>query len=229
MADSTPVAVSGTSRTLLHSGATLAMRDGRLVPAHYGSVAGEIAVSVRAVGIADRVDLDAMEISGDPELLEATMPAVGAQLPPVGAAAPARGVWLCRLADGRVQLIGFERRLEAWRRALAARHAKLAVVTGRDANLTAITVVGPRAHAVLGDVGVQQPGLPGTVQESPLVDQPVTVLCENPEWFLLLVDGKVAPGVWTMLVDAARARGGSHVGHDALQRLRATQGHHDLS
>lgn len=48
----------------LNHGATLALRHGRRVPAHFGSVGAEEAVCLHAVGMADRSDRDTFELRG---------------------------------------------------------------------------------------------------------------------------------------------------------------------
>ena len=74
-------------------GATVAERDGRTVVAHYGSVAAELAVCCRGVGLADRSDRATLELRGTRDEIHRALLELGA----LGDA-----VWWARLSRTRV-------------------------------------------------------------------------------------------------------------------------------
>src|SRR4051794_41601821 len=73
-------------------GAKVVDRDGRPVTAHYGSVATELAVCRKAVGLALRSELRILEVCGREPWLERLLGrALGGRVPSVGTAAIAAG------------------------------------------------------------------------------------------------------------------------------------------
>ena len=86
------------------AGATMIVRDGRWVAAHYGSRAGEVAACQRAVGIADRFDRATLEIGGDPAAVDRVVEAVTHRPASHTDAVRAGHAWWCRITPERVVL-----------------------------------------------------------------------------------------------------------------------------
>src|SRR5689334_16858113 len=64
---------SALSEKLRRSAETVGLRGGRLVPLHYGSAAGELALCLRGVGMVDRGDLRVLTVSTHPNALDRLM------------------------------------------------------------------------------------------------------------------------------------------------------------
>jgi hypothetical protein len=85
-------------------GAMVIARDGRTVTAHYGSVAAEVAVCRKSVGLAVRTELRILEVAGREPWLERLLGrALGGGAPEVGSAAIAAGAGCAQIgrASGR--------------------------------------------------------------------------------------------------------------------------------
>ena len=85
-------------------GAMTIALDGRSVTRHYGSVATEVAVCRKAVGLALRTELRVLEVGGREPWLERLLDrALRGQHPIPGeaAVAAAAGTWCARVASGR--------------------------------------------------------------------------------------------------------------------------------
>jgi glycine cleavage system aminomethyltransferase T len=186
---------------LREAGGVMVMRDGHEVAAHFGSTATEVAVCVKRVGLAVRSDLAALDVAG-------AEPWLGRQVPSQGRARRIAGTWCCRVASDRAVLIG------PW--------STTAPLAGdrADANVV-LTLVGPRAHQVLADVGLDPEVPVEGVRQGWFADSPTILLRESPDRFLLVVDAEQAGEAWRMLLDAGRSLGLSMVGTEALERLAA--------
>src|SRR4051794_41573055 len=120
------VASPGSARLhrLAPPGAKVVDRDGRRVTAHYGSVATELAVCRKAVGLALRSELRILEVCGREPWLERLLArTLGGRVPAVGAAAIAAGTLGLRTAQGPAPALGPRRAGEGRRR--VAREAPL--------------------------------------------------------------------------------------------------------
>ena len=102
-----PAVVASVPQTCLAVCAALHDRDGHTVVAHYGSVAGEIAVCLKSVGLADRSDLGVVELRGDRERLDRALIAHFGDPPlAVGSGRRIDGIWYLRLDARRTLLVG---------------------------------------------------------------------------------------------------------------------------
>lgn len=207
----------------LAAGARLVERDGHSIAADYGSVPGEIAVCMKAVGLADRSDCGAFELRGDQSPLDRALSArLGDPPPAPGTARRQRGVWYARLQARRALMIG--------------PHAALAsgppIGTGRDrselshkdlgATLSILSIVGPRASRLL--IAAQLPGelAIGAVGQDPSDAGVVAILRESQRRFLALVRAPAADAFWDRLVSAGEPLGAAFVGSDALTLMGAS-------
>src|SRR3954447_10882192 len=142
---------------LLPPGAKVVDRDGRAVTAHYGSVATELAVCRRSVGLAVRTELRIREVCGGEPWLERLLArALAGRVPAAGTAAVAAGTWCCRVDERRALVIGPSGAVERWRRV-----AREAVIGGSPISAAELTdawaplsLIGPKASRLLAMTGV---------------------------------------------------------------------------
>jgi hypothetical protein len=92
----------------------------------------------------------------------------------------------------------------------------------RPLRTSVISIVGPRAAALLGAVGLPSALAPGDVRTCWWQGAFAVLLCERAERHLLLVDD--ADSAWQALLDAGRPLEVACVGVDALARLAAVPG-----
>jgi glycine cleavage system aminomethyltransferase T len=197
---------------LRQAGGVMVMRDGHAVAAHFGSTATELAVCVKRVGLAVRSDLAVIDVDGaEPGLASFLTEALGQEVPSRGRARRIAGTWCCRVASDRVIVVGPWSTTARWTRLLHDR------TTAR----TVLTLVGPRAHQVLADVGLQNDLEIEGLREGWFADSPTLLLRESADRYLLVVDPEQAGAAWRELLDAGRSLGLSMVGADALARLAA--------
>jgi hypothetical protein len=182
------------------AGGVMVMRDGHAVAAHFGSTATEVAVCVKRVGLAVRSDLAVLDLAPDEPWLAPFQP-----VPSQGRARRTAGTWCCRVASDRTVVIG--RRTQLPRDRTSAR--------------AVLTLVGPRAHQVLADVGLHNGLEIEGLREGWFADTPTLLLRESADRYLLVVDAEQAGDAWRELLDAGRSLGLSMVGADALARLAA--------
>src|SRR3954462_585315 len=106
---------------LFPPGAKVVSLDGRAVTAHYGSVATEVAVCRKSVGLAVRTELRMLEVGGrEPWLGRLRSRPLARRVPAVGTAAVAAGTWCLRVDDRRALIVGPSGAVERWRRAAPA-------------------------------------------------------------------------------------------------------------
>jgi heterotetrameric sarcosine oxidase gamma subunit len=211
---------------LRHAGAVSVVRDGRPVAVHYGSVATELAVCAKGVGLAFRSDLETLGLSGHPAWLDHVLgKALGVRIPAAGSATAMAGALCCRVDAEHAVVVAPPSAAARWRRI-----AREAIVVGnpitladRSADLTALTLVGPRARKLLAAAGLDVDLAPGAVRTSALAGVPAVLVREQGKRFLLVVDGGGAEAAWRALVDAGAPLGLALVGFEALARLAAAE------
>lgn len=181
-------------------GATLGRRDGRLLAAHYGSPATEIAVCRVAVGLAERSDRATLEVRGRREELDRAL----GELAGLGDRA-----WWSRLSRTRVVVRCEHDDRDACLRALG----RDAIVSVHEpgAEIAALALVGPYAEAVLAAAGLETD--PGTA----------VILRDRSAAIELLVARRLGPALWTRLLDAGEPYPIACVGVDAIAALAASQ------
>jgi glycine cleavage system aminomethyltransferase T len=205
-------------------GAMVIARDGRAVTAHYGSVATEVAVCRKSVGLAVRTELRILEVAGrEPWLDRLLGRALGGAVPEVGSAAVAAGTWCARVDIDRALLIGASGAVERWRRV-----AREAVIGGSPITATDLTddwapvsLIGPKAPKLLAMAGLPD-NLPARALHHGSVEGADALLLRaGADHWLLLLEGAFAPEACHALLEAGRSVGLSLVGCDAVGRLAA--------
>jgi glycine cleavage system aminomethyltransferase T len=220
------VASPGSARLhrLAPPGAKVVDRDGRPVTAHYGSVATELAVCRKAVGLALRSELRILEVCGREPWLERLLSrALGGRVPEVGTAAVAAGTWCWRTEQDRALVVGPSGAVERWRRV-----AREAVIGGSPISAAEVTdaweplsLIGPKAPRLLALAGVEAELPVGGVCETTVEGAPALVLRAGTDHWLALLDAGAAPAACHELLEAGREVGLSLVGCEAVARLAA--------
>jgi sarcosine oxidase gamma subunit len=194
--------------------------------AHYGSAAAEIAVCTKAVGLVERPELRLLQVAGDHMLLDhALAPAVPARVPGPGQARCVAQTWCCRVAPDRALVAGAAGAVDRWRQVVSRAAATTGIAVAADAlsRGEAVSIVGPKASAVLRSSSLPADLAPGAVQEGRIAGAPVAVVCEDRERFLLLFPDGCPVAALEAIGDSGRPVGLARVGHEALAHLRAAR------
>jgi glycine cleavage system aminomethyltransferase T len=220
------VASPGSARLdrLAPPGAKVVDRDGRPVTAHYGSVATEVAVCRKAVGLALRSELRILEVCGREPWLERLLDrALGGRVPAVGSAAIAAGTWCWRTEQDRALVVGPSGAVERWRRV-----AREAVIGGSPISAAEVTdaweplsLIGPKAPRLLASAGVEDELPIGGVCAATVEGARALVLRAGADHWLALLEAEAAPEACHALLEAGREVGLSLVGCEAVARLAA--------
>jgi glycine cleavage system aminomethyltransferase T len=184
---------------LYRDGATMVERHGRRVAAHFGSRAGEEAVCLAHVGLADRSDRTTFRVSGDVDAALLELAALGERAWS-SYAGPDRAVVRCELADTS---------------------ACLGVLSGvpgatvHDAtrDYAALALLGPKAEELLGVADLPTSAV--TLHEAGLM-------------YEVLVPAAHGPVVWDQLLEAGAPFQIACVGLDAVEHLIATRRLHGV-
>lgn len=197
----------------------------------YGSAAGELAVCLRAVGMADSSQLTKLELRGPARpLAELIRLGTDGTLAP-GGVLQSGETWWCgadrpsrTFTTQRVIVLGepeVGERLSALLRARAARLPGLAVAD-RSRDWAAITVIGAATNQVLASLGVfGRSGDPHHVPpftSSTLDEVEVMWLLQSPHRALALVPSASAGTAWHAIERAGRPQHMCCVGQDAIAR-----------
>jgi glycine cleavage system aminomethyltransferase T len=207
---------------LRQAGAVFATHEGRSAAIHYGSAAGELAVCVSAVGLADRSDLATLALEAPSgQLVQLTSRLAGGEIAP-GGALDAAGAWWCGAAPDTLVVVcraEVRRRLIERLRVHAAHQLSLRVLS---VDFVALGLLGPRTPDVLRALGVYGAnGDPRTVSpfgRSTIAGTGAWWLLESDRSALLLVDRERAGEVWRAIERAGRPFGLSCVGQEAAGR-----------
>jgi glycine cleavage system aminomethyltransferase T len=195
-----------------------------IAPAHYGSVAAEIAVCTKTAGLVERSSLRLLAISG-PEhpldhVLEAALPA--------GAPAPGRAVciastWCCRTTARRAIVAGASGAVARWRQVerRIVSSAGLQVSVDELPDASALSLVGPRAGRIAAAAGLPAELRITEVADSTLAGEPLTLVREDGDSYLLLFERGHGAEAWEALWAAGHAFGMAPVGSEALDLLHA--------
>jgi glycine cleavage system aminomethyltransferase T len=179
---------------LYRDGATMVERHGRRVAAHFGSPAGEEAVCLKSVGLADRSDRTTLSLRGDVDAALLALADLGERAWSSYAGSD-RALVRCEHADASACL-----------QALAA----VPDIGVRDASAeyAAIALIGPNADPVL------------TAADLP---SSAVVLHEHGPLFEVLVPAAQGPVVWDALLEAGAPFQIACVGLEAIEHLTATR------
>jgi heterotetrameric sarcosine oxidase gamma subunit len=211
---------------LADAGGAMVMRDGHRVATHFSSVAAELAVCRRSVGLAERSDLGTLELRGRVAAVQAVLRQLAGQGLTPGAAVRASEAWWCLLTPHRaLVLCPGEARGALFASLLdAAREAEGASAVDLSGDYAALLLIGPRAEQL-----VRSASLVADAAESLPVGglhlvsgrRPAVLLHEEPGRFLVLVPRSHACETWERLLRAGRPHGLACVGRNALELLRA--------
>ena len=208
---------------LQRAGATMVVRHGWWVAAHFGSPAGELALCDTAVGLADRSDLGKLELRGEAGAVEQLVGQItGGQVSP-GEALLAAGAWWCAVSNAHTVVLcdaGESARIQA---ALeeAARWAPGATVTDSTARLAAIALLGPATAALLDEISgselkeITAPAFDVTM----LATVPVMLLRASASRAVILTQAGRAAALWADLERTGQDYGIGLVGADAVSHL----------
>jgi glycine cleavage system aminomethyltransferase T len=205
-------------------GAKTIDRDGRSVIAHYGSVATEVAVCRKSVGLAVRSELRILELRGREPWLERLLGrALGGRVPAAGAATVAAGAWCARVDARRALVVGPSGAVERWRR--VAREAVIGGSPITAAELTdewaPVSLIGPKAGRLMELAGERADLAIGGVRAGTFASADALVLRVAADHWLALIEASGAPAACRALLEAGRAVGLSPVGCEAVWRLAA--------
>ncbi len=196
----------------------MAAEHGAIVALDYGSSAGEVALGMRAVGLADRSELSVMELLGEPPAFDAAVEALTGLAPRVGRAVYLDG-WWCVTGPGRVVILGQPGR----RPELAARLGSRPDLASSDitSRSAVLSVLGPRAESLTTAAGlVGLPGMPlGATIVGTLAGREALVVRDGPESYLVSLAVGDAVHVWETLLDVGHPMGVGFIGREALDRL----------
>jgi glycine cleavage system aminomethyltransferase T len=207
------------------AGAVMTQHDGRAVPVHYGSAAGELAVCVKGVGLSYRSDLEVLSLSGTASAVEELLSRMLDHGIEPGGAALESEAWWCRSESGDEVLLVCRQlvavRLTRALRQEANRHAGVELTEGPNHTLV-FNVIGRQCTAMLTDLGVF--GLSGEAHsvtpffQASLAGDDVNWLIQADTSAFALVGAVDAAAVWQAMEAAGRAHGISCVGIDSIRR-----------
>jgi len=195
-----------------------------LAPAHYGSVAAEIAVCTKTAGLVDRSSLRQLAVTGPDHLLDHVLEAAL----PDGAPGPGRSVsvastWCCRTSARRAVVAGTASAVQRWRQveSRAISSAGLAVELDLLDGATALELLGPRAPRIVAAAGLPPRLSILDVADATLAGSPLTLVREDGDRFLLLFERGHRRAALDALWAAGREHGLAPVGNEALELLHA--------
>lgn len=200
-------------------GARGLLEGGARVPPHYGSPAGELAACVRGAGLADRSDVEVLELAGTAlAVADVVEHATGWSLEPGGCAC-ADGTWWCARSPGRVLVLcepGSRSPVDT--AGLPPGHD--VQVTDRSGEVAAIAVVGRAALELLATLGaVEDVRLAPCFGTATVASTSVELLIQSDRRALLLAPRGAASRVWSAVESAGRPFGLCYVGTEALARF----------
>jgi glycine cleavage system aminomethyltransferase T len=215
--------VSPIPAACIAAGALLGERDGHTIVANYGSIPGEIAVCMKAVGLADRSDLGTLELRAEQTLLDRVLTARLGD-PPVapGSARRLRDVWYVRLDARRTLLVGTHRALESG--PMLGTQAERGDLTIRDigASVAIVSLIGPRALRLLAAAGLPDALVVGAVARDPSDSSVLAILRESQRRVLIVAKTAGIDALWSRVLAAGEPLGAAFVGAEALSLLGAT-------
>jgi glycine cleavage system aminomethyltransferase T len=196
-----------------------------MAPAHYGSVAAEMAVCTKAAGLVDRSALRQLAVTGPEHLLDHVLEAaLPDRAPDPGRAVCVAGTWCCRSTARRAVVAGTPSAVQRWRQveSRAVSSAGLEVEVTLLAQAGALTLVGPRAPGIVAAVGLPDRMRIHDVANTTLAGTQLTLIREDGDSFLALFErGDPPPAVLEALWAAGTVYGMAPVGTEALALLRA--------
>jgi glycine cleavage system aminomethyltransferase T len=211
---------------LAEAGGVMVMRDGHRVASHFSSVAAELAVCGRSVGLAEQADLGTLELRGPAADVQTVLRRLAGDGLAPGAAVRTGETWWCLLTSHRALVLcpGEARGALLGDLVDAAHEAESASAVDLTGDYAALLLIGPRAEELLRSASlVTEAPAPLPVGGLHFISgrRPSLLLHEEPERFLVLVPRVHACETWSRLLDAGRAHRVACVGRSALELLRA--------
>jgi heterotetrameric sarcosine oxidase gamma subunit len=211
---------------LADAGGAMVMRDGQRVATHFSSVAAELAVCRRSVGLAEQSDIGTLELRGPAAAVQAVLRQLAGQGLSPGAAVRASEAWWCLLMPHRALVICPGEGRDALLASLvqAAGESEGASAVDLSGDYAALVLIGPRAEELVRSTSLAADSpLPVPVGGLHLVSgrRPSLLLHEEPGRFLVLVPRVHAGETWSRLLNAGRTQRVACVGRTALDLLRA--------
>jgi glycine cleavage system aminomethyltransferase T len=204
---------------LRRSAESIGLRGGHLVPLHYGSAAGELAVCLRSVGLVDREDLRVLELAAAPEVLDRlTAEWVAGGLAPGEATTAADSHW-GRLAADRALVALPAASVPSLCEELL-RVPEAGEVAVEETELQAIGVVGPATAGLLTDLGAYG-SLVGVNGRGRVAAGTVVWMLLDDASALALVRPEEAVPLWNSLTELGRRFDLGYVGAEAAERFAA--------
>ncbi len=204
----------------------MAAEHGALVALDYGSSAGEVAVGLRAVGIADRSEISVLELSGPADTFDEAVESLTGLAPRIGRAVYRDG-WWCPTGRGHLVILCPPGRMEELATEAGTRPGITATdITNRRAVLS---VIGPRAEALMTTSGLAGlAGMPlGATITGDLAGRPALVVRDGAASYLVSLAVDDAVQVWETLLDVGHPLGVGFIGREALDRLVVSARMHD--
>lgn len=194
--------------------------------ANYGSAAAEIAVCSKAVGLAERSDLCLLDVSGAATLVEhALAPAISDSVPAAGEARCVADTWCCRIEPDRALVAGAAGAVDRWRHVVS----RVAATTGTAVRADvlpegeAVSIVGPKAPALMERSTLPAGLTPGGVAGGQVAGAQVWVVCEGDLRYLLLFPQGCPVEALEAIGESGRPLGLARVGQEALSHMRAAR------
>ena len=217
-----PLAASPLEPWLTQAGARFEARHCWRMPMDFGAPAEEAEACRGGVGISDRSAIGKFELQGPPPALEASVEALlSGPTPGAGWTARLEGALLWRSSPDRALAVCepvATQRLRALLKDAYAESRSCGVVE-LTAGLAAIELRGPRARELLERltaIDVRERSLPPqAVRAGRLAEVPATLLCTEPQAFLVLAGAPEAPDAWEIMLDVGGPLGLRPVGEDA--------------
>jgi glycine cleavage system aminomethyltransferase T len=215
---------------LRRAGAVFGVHGRSLVALNYGSAAGELAVCVHGVGLADRSDVAKLVLEAPPTQLSDLSVLLAGRSVAAGQAFCAHGAWWCGAAPGRAVILCEPPVGDRLRDSLASQRLRRFSLTVEDRSYrwAAIELIGRDAPKVLSELGAYDD--PATTARGPSFTAGtvngvmVNWLLESEHDGLALVERSDALAVWQAIERVGRGFGITYVGQEASARFRLLEG-----
>jgi glycine cleavage system aminomethyltransferase T len=221
---------SGPLDTVLRrAGAVFGVHGRSLVALNYGSAAGELAVCVHGVGLAEHSDTAKLVLEAPPAQLSDLSALLAGRSIAAGQALFAHGAWWCGAAPGRAVILCEATVGDRLRDSLRSQRRRFALtVEDRSDQWTAIELIGRDAPKVLSELGAYDD--PAATRLGPSFTAGtvngimVSWLLESERDALALVERSDALAVWQAIERVGRGFGITCVGQEASARYRLLEG-----
>jgi hypothetical protein len=206
---------------LRRSAESVGRRGGQLIPLHYGSAAGELALCTRSVGLVDREDLSSLLVSAQPEVLDRlTADLLDDALRPGETSTVGDEHWGRLGSDQAIVTLPANRTSALCEELLRVLGTEEATIESTD--LLAIGVIGPETTGLLISLGAYGAlaGVNGKGRIAGTADGLLWMLLDE-STALALVEPADAVAAWGSLSEAGRSFGIGYVGAEAAERFAA--------